>query len=236
MEQIIRDAQIKLLEAFAGATKTFALSGGTALELYYLKHRFSRDLDFFSKKFEIREIDKIIEKFSESLAVPIKFEDQLFASNRARVRFYTVPVKGSSAPLKIDFIEDVFIEKPSIIKFKGVPVYGAKNIYLQKIIALVGSFLIKDELGREIPAGRKEVRDIVDIYYLSKRIEALHKFLKSLDRQYQRGMIQWYRNYSRQDVKIGLLALSLYDKAFDVSQMINYLDTEIKKFMGEKIK
>ena len=236
MEKIIRETQMKLLKAFAGSAGTFALAGGTALELYYLKHRFSRDLDFFSPKYETKEIEIIINKFSKALGAPLKFENELVASNKAKVRFYSAPVKGSDTPLKIDFIEDAFIKTPAIINFEGVPVYSAKNIYFQKIIALVGSFLIIDELGREIPAGRKEVRDIVDLYYLSKKIEPLHTFLKTLDRQYQRGIIQWYRSYSRQDVKIGVLDLYLYDKNYDASEMIGYLDAEIKKFMEEEIK
>ena len=234
MEQVIRDAQIKLLKSFAGTAGTFALSGGTALELFYLKHRFSRDLDFFSPEYQVEEINTLAQKFSNTLNAPVKLESELFASNKARVRFYVVEIKGAEAPLKIDFIEDVFFKGPTITKFDGVPVYSAKNIYFQKIITLIGSFLIKDEIGREIPAGRKEVRDVVDMYYLSKKIEPLHKFLNTLDRQYQRGIIQWYRSYSRQDVKLGVFDLALYDRNFDVSELIHYLDSEIKEFMGKE--
>lgn len=236
MTQAIRDVQIKLLETLAGAAGTFALSGGTALELFYLKHRFSRDLDFFSPEYQTEEIDALTQKFSQTLKAPVKLESELFASNKAKIRFYTVKIKGAEAPLKIDFIEDVFLKNPTIAKFDGVPVYSAKNIYFQKIITLVGSFLIKDEIGREIPAGRKEVRDVVDIYYLSKKIEPLHKFLNTLERQYQRGVIQWYRSYSRQDVKLGAFDLALYDRNFDVSELIYYLDSEIKAFMGKELK
>ncbi len=95
--------------------------------------------------------------------------------------------------------------------------------------------MIQDELGREVPAGRKEARDIIDVYYLSKKIMPLHNFLKTINRQYQRGMVQWYRSYSRQDVKIDILDLDLYDKNFDVSSMIAYLDNEIKIFMEEEL-
>src|SRR3989338_3976413 len=211
MEKLIRDAQLKLLGAFAGAGGSFALAGGTALELYYLQHRFSRDLHFFSPEYKNEEIKAIVKLFSAVLGSPVKLESELNASNKASVRFYTVKIRGAPAPLKIDFIEDVFFKRPTITKFGGVPVYSAKNIYFQKIMTLIGSFLITDAIGREIPAGRKEVRDIVDIYYLSKKIEPLHKFLKTLGRQYQRGVIQWYRGYSRQDVKLGMLDLNLYD-------------------------
>ena len=236
MEQLIRDAQLNLLKAFAGAAGSFALAGGTALELYYLKHRFSRDLDFFSPQYESEEIDALAQKLGETANAPLRLESELVASNKARVRFYTVKIKGALAPLKIDFIEDVFLKNPEIVKFDNLPVYSAKNIYFQKIIALTGSFLIKDEIGREIPAGRKEPMDAVDIYYLSKKITPLHKFLKTVDRQYQRGIIQWYRSYSRQDIKLGVLDLDLYDEIFDVSEMISYLDNEIKEFMEKEIK
>ncbi|MFH1361861.1 MAG: nucleotidyl transferase AbiEii/AbiGii toxin family protein [bacterium] len=236
IDQITRAAHLKLLKAFAKATKTFALAGGTALELYYLNHRFSRDLDFFSPTYSPKEVEEIIQKFSQTIGTKAKLEDELTTSHQAKVRFYTIKLKGAAAPLKIDFIEDIFNPKPTIIKFKGVPVYSAKNIYLQKIITITGAFLIKDEIGKEIPAGRKEVRDIIDIFYLSKKIAPLSKFLKTLDRHYQRGMVQWYRSYSRQDVKLGLLDLALYDKEFDISAMIKYLDQEINKFMREEIK
>jgi len=233
MEQIIRDAQLKLLEVFAKTTKTFALAGGTALELFYLKHRFSRDLDFFSPRYDLKEIDSLISKFGEAVDEPIKFEDEFISSSRAKVRFYSVKIKGSAGPMKIDFVEDVFFDRPTIRRFNNIPVYDVADIYFQKIITLTGANLIKDETGREITTGRREVRDIFDTYCLSKKIEALHKYLKRLDRRYQRGIVQWYRSYSRQDVKTGVFDLDIYDKKFDTLEMITYLDNEIKKFMHE---
>lgn len=233
MDKIIRDAQLKLLGTFAGGAKTFALSGGTALELFYLKHRFSRDLDFFSPAYNLSEIDKLVSVFSKTMGAPVTFEAEFFAPSHAKVRFYNVKIKESGLPLKIDFVEDVFFKKPSIKRFDGIPVYNVKNIYSQKIFALIGTCLAKDKTGREITTGRKEARDIVDLYYLSKNIEALHKFVRILNREQQRGIIQWYRSYSRQETKLGVLDLDLYDKKIDVSEMIRYLDTEVKKFMAE---
>ncbi len=52
-EQILSKRQITLLKVF-GATPlvrdNFFLTGGTPLAAFYLKHRFSEDLDFFSEK------------------------------------------------------------------------------------------------------------------------------------------------------------------------------------------
>ncbi len=233
MDKIIRDAQLKLLRKFSGTSKTFALSGGTALELYYLKHRFSRDLDFFSPTYNLKEINNLISKFNEVVGVTIKLENQFIAPDRARVRFYAVEIKGTAFPLKIDFIEDVFFDRPNIKKFNKIPVYDVNNIYFQKIIALVGTNLVRDRTGREVTTGRGEARDVIDIYYLSKKVCPLHKFMKNLVREHQRGIVHWYRSYSRQEVKLAVFDLDIYDKYFDVAKMIAYLDKEIREFISE---
>ncbi len=235
MDKYLRDVQLKLLETFGETTKTFALAGGTALELFYLKHRFSRDLDFFSPGYNVKEIGNIIDKFGKTIGAPVKYENEFVSLSHAKVRFYSVKPKGINDPLKIDFVEDVLFDKPTIRRFNNIPVYDVKNIYFQKIVTLTGANLSKDETGREVTTGRKEARDIYDLYCLSKKIKPLHKYLKNLDSKYQRGIIHWYRSYSRQEAKIGMLDLDIYDSEFDVSEMIGYLDCEIKKFMAEAI-
>lgn len=235
MDKKVRNAQIKLLKVFAKSAKTFALAGGTALELYYLNHRFSRDLDFFSPNFDLDEIDSIVAGLGKSAGSPLKLENEFFAPGMAKVRFYSAKVDGTTTPLKIDFIQDVFFGRPKIKKIKRVPVYSAKNIYFHKIITLTGVNLSTDEIGKEVAVGRQEARDVIDVYYLSKKIIPLHKYMKKLERKYQRAMIKWYRNYSRQDTKLGALDLEIYDKDFDVSGVIAYLDEEINKFISEEV-
>jgi hypothetical protein len=111
-----------------------------------------------------------------------------------------------------------------------------KNIYLQKLAAVAGTRIQEDEVGREIMLGRRsEARDAFDIYMLSKKIIPLHKFLAGAPQQFQRGVVHWYRTFSRQDLKIGLLDLEIYDKKFDAREMIVYLENEIKKFMQKAI-
>ncbi|OGB89490.1 hypothetical protein A2625_01060 [candidate division WOR-1 bacterium RIFCSPHIGHO2_01_FULL_53_15] len=235
INEAIRAAQLKLLDSLAGTAKTFALAGGTALELYYLKHRFSRDLDLLSPEYGAAEIENIIKAFEGALSARFTLESEFTAQNRASVRFYTAQVQGSAEPLKIDFVEDVLSPRPKLRHFNGVPVYDAAAIYFQKIVTLTGAQLRTDEIGRESPAGRNEPRDIFDIYYLSKMISPLHKFLKGLSRQYQRGMIQWYRGYSRQEMKLGVLDLDIYDKDFNAAEMISHIVREVKIFISETI-
>lgn len=52
---ILSDNQNKILEAISNDNaicQIFYLTGGTALAEYYLRHRLSEDLDFFSEKEE----------------------------------------------------------------------------------------------------------------------------------------------------------------------------------------
>ena len=235
METSIREAQEKVLAIFSKIKSSFALSGGTALELYYLGHRFSRDLDFFSPNYSSSEVEKVITALSLGLKQPIKLENQFTLSTHAKVSFYSVKIKGSSSPLKIDFIEDVLFKNPKIKKFAGVPVYAVLQIYLQKITAITGTNLSSNSIGREAISGRQEIRDIIDLYYLSKKIKALHLYLPSIPRVYQRGLIQWHHTFSRQDFKLGFLDYVIYDKTLDSSQVINYLDSEIGRFIKEEL-
>ncbi len=231
MDKLLRKIQLKALSIFSEKAKKFALAGGTALELYYLKHRFSADLDFFSAQYDVKEIDILTGAFKEGLKSKIKFEAEFTTTNHAKVKFYTITAKGQKRPLKIDFVEDVIFDNPEIIRFDRVPVYSAKNIYLQKVFAVTGSQAVPDDTGRNIMEGRKESRDVFDIYMLSKKIQPLHIFLSKISKQLQMSMIHWYRTFSRQDLKLSLLDLDIYDKNFNSRDMIEYIEREIKKFM-----
>lgn len=235
MDIKIREAQKKVLELFKTHAKTFALAGGTALELYYFNHRFSKDLDFFSSVYDAKEMETLVKEFGRVLGSPLKLESQMQLKGRAKVRFYIVPIKGASFPLKIDFVQDVIFEHPEIKKFAGVPVYSAKSIYLQKVIAVTGTILGESPIGADETTGRDEARDGVDLYYLSKEVMPLREFMKELPRPYQRGLNIWYRKFSRHDFKMGVLELELYDQKFDSTKIIRHLENEIKEFFKEEL-
>src|SRR3989338_8805 len=236
MDQKIRQAQKEILKIFALKPRSFALAGGTALELFYLRHRFSFDLDFFSPKYAQAEIDDLTAEFKKITKSKIKREAEFIAGNKARVSFYTMPLEGSDRPLKIDFVEDVFFAKPVIKRFSGVPVYSVENIYIQKLIAITGTHPEIDEIGRQFTQGRREGRDIFDIYTLSMKIEPLHSFLKKTSNMIQKGIVHWYQTFSRQELKLALLDLNIYDNKFDAKQMIMYLEDEIKEFVRQALK
>jgi len=231
MDKLIRVAQERVLGIIASCAGRFALAGGTALELYYLRHRFSADLDFFSPQYDAAEIEKIKAHLEKTVKCRLKLETESVVGGRAKVRFYTMPVKGSARPLKIDFVEDVVIREPKIREFKGVPVYSAEDIFLHKIAAVCGTRVFEDEMGRKFMQGRREARDVFDLYVLSKKICALHTFLARLDGSMQIGMVHWESSFSRQDLKLGLLDLDIYDPDFNAREMIVYLENEIRSFI-----
>jgi predicted nucleotidyltransferase component of viral defense system len=235
MDTKIKQTQKRVLAVFSKVARSFALAGGTALELYYLQHRFSWDLDFFSPRFDRNEINQLITTFKTRVDKRIKLEAELKTTGRANVCFYTMQVSGATRPLKIDFIEDVLIQQPKIEKKEGVRVYSVENIYFQKVAAIAGTRPASDDIGRPIQQGRNEARDVFDLFMLSLKIKPLHEFLRDVARPYQIGLVHWYRTFSRQDLKLALLDMDIYDPKFSAREIIIQLETEIKLFMQDVI-
>jgi len=230
MDLKLRAAQHQLLRVFAAEARTFALAGGTALELYYLHHRFSADVDFFSPKYDLEEIHHLVTAFRRHFRQAVRLESELMVGGRAKVRFYTMAVKGSIRPLKIDFVEEVLFPKPAIRRVQGVRVYRVAQIYWQKIAAIAGTRPMVDEVGRVITEGRQEARDAFDLYMLSRHVQPLHRVLRRAPGLWQKGLVHWYRTFSRQDLKLGLMDLEIYDPRFQAGAMIRHLEDEITQF------
>ncbi|MCK5219425.1 nucleotidyl transferase AbiEii/AbiGii toxin family protein [bacterium] len=232
----LRQAQKKILKIFGQNPGSFALAGGTALELYYLKHRFSWDLDFFSSTYNLREISMIISAIEKDYGTAPILENETDNPRYARMQIYTLQIEGLSDPLKIDFVEDTLPLEPNVKRFKNVPVYAIERIYVQKLAAITGVQLKPDVIGREILTGRSEARDVMDLYCLSQKIEPLHSFLRTKADNFRRGMVQWYRQFPRQDFKVQWLDLDIYDKKLDCREIIRHLEGEIKILMDEELK
>ncbi len=66
--EILTDLQKKILNTFSDLPdkEAFYLTGGTALSAFFLKHRRSHDLDFFT------DVEEIISPVSQKLEVTLK--------------------------------------------------------------------------------------------------------------------------------------------------------------------
>jgi len=152
--------------------KRFYLTGGSALAAFYLNHRVSKDLDFFSEKEEVppKIIEVFLRKISSQLGI-VKIERSQFLGLFSYYLIYY-----DRASLKVDFNYYPFprIEKGEI--YKGLEIASIYDIAVDKLHTLFMK-----------PRGR----DYVDLYFILKEknyplkkliLDAKAKFDWNIDR------------------------------------------------------
>jgi hypothetical protein len=150
--------QTTFLEIFAQIPdqERFFLTGGTALAEYYLGHRLSFDLDFFTGEAE--------------LIAPISYQIEALCSSKGlqlsvirRFASYVELLLGEGGEsLKIDLaLDSPFRFESPVLAENGIKVNDFKDLRIDKILAYYG---------------RAEPRDAVDLYFLLKD-EAVHPLL-----------------------------------------------------------
>ncbi|MBC8386964.1 MAG: hypothetical protein H8E13_02810, partial [Actinobacteria bacterium] len=131
--------------------------------------------------------------------------------------------------LKIDFVQD-FLKNIKRIK-NGM--HSLEDVYYRKIFAGIGTVKKIDTTGRIIHAGRQSVKDLFDLYYLSKHHRALSEFFfEYFPYDKAEALIAWYRRFNRMNLKIELLDLV---PKVDTDKVITHLDYEILKKLPEKL-
>jgi predicted nucleotidyltransferase component of viral defense system len=139
--------QDKFLQWWPQLGLPFYLTGGTALGRYYLKHRYSEDLDFFvnADPHFPDYLSTIRKEISKSFQVSIG--ESLFTSDFAR--FY---IEDESVYLKIEFVNEVDFRagKPKKIYFGLIDT--PLNIMSNKLSAL---------------SSRDEPKDVFDIMHIA---------------------------------------------------------------------
>lgn len=130
--------------------KSFFLTGGTALAAFYLKHRLSEDLDFFTEEEGlVRQVLPWLQKTADVLN--LKLEVQRQTQSFLCCYFHT---QGDD-PLKIDFAQDspFRLEKTQLQAAYQIYVDNLTDISCNKLSALYD---------------RAESKDFVDLYFLSR--------------------------------------------------------------------
>lgn len=138
----------------------FYLSGGTALAEFYIKHRESQDLDFFTDKdFPLALVTGFIEEIKRKMA----FEKVVFESLYDRQIFYLTK-KGKE--LRVEFTKYPFKRLGELKIFNNIRVDDKLDIAVNKLFAIFD---------------RNEPKDFVDLYFLLQefKLEDLTKGLKS---------------------------------------------------------
>lgn len=151
----------------------FYLTGGTALAGFYLHHRYSDDLDFFthSENFNTIKLDRVIKDLCHHQGYKIE-------SVRRETLFYEcfLSAKEKGPALKIDFVKDISIHFGKKQKWQEVWIDSLQNIASNKITAIFG---------------RTEVKDFVDFYFLFKQNLSLESLFKEAQ-QKDGGLHEFY--------------------------------------------
>lgn len=136
------------LLAFFRRNRDFYLSGGSALGIFYLDHRRSRDLDFFTPdRFDGRRLALQLQSVAEEIGAALESVETSPEFLRFRLH------RGDETEL-LDFVRETLPQaQPEKPGFGPVRVDALADIGANKLCALLG---------------RAEVKDLVDLYFLEK--------------------------------------------------------------------
>ncbi len=154
VNEILTELQKNTLTALFNngmAERGFYLTGGTALSEFYLQHRLSDDLDFFTRKDSFLEDAKYFAGVLESMGLVISSKD----IGEEYSRFFVYHEEQEENKLKIEFARDVpAIMAPPVIHDKVV-VDSFEDIAVNKICAIFG----------RLPS---EPKDFCDLFFILK--------------------------------------------------------------------
>lgn len=134
---------------FKPLPEQFYLTGGTALSVFYLSHRYSNDLDFFSEQ---EPKDQIITAFMKKISSLVGLKHRFTVIEQTRV--FEFQKKGKLL-LKVDF---AYYPYPRLRKGKthhGVSVDSLLDIATNKLLLV---------------SQRSDIKDFVDLYFLLKKV------------------------------------------------------------------
>lgn len=235
MNEQLKNQQLRILQQLAGQIDDFYLVGGTALSLFYLDHRESEDLDFFTKSFSPERVVQVVDYLKNQLPAAIDLKaDNLSEANQIKVMVYNVQMENRV--IKIDFVEDVL---PLIRPFQpknGINILSVEDIYLKKIYAVGGFATGLDDIGQvKFEGGRQKAKDLFDLYYLSKEFLSLSEFVSQYcDQPRKEGIIRWFRKFDRVEMKIDLADIKTKEN-IEFRDMDKYFKDEVDKILLEEI-
>lgn len=150
---ILTSKQLNFLECVQSEpeiTKRFYLTGGTALAEFYLKHRFSEDIDLFTENEEVDQalIGSFLKKISAELSI-ININRSQFLGFFSYKLFYK-----DHDELKVDFNYYPFPRIEKGLKYKNLEIDSIYDIAVNKIHTL---FM------------KPRSRDYVDLYFIMQQ-------------------------------------------------------------------
>ncbi len=195
-------------------SKYFYFGGGTALSHYYLKHRYSEDLVFFTTdETKIRLISLEIKKFEE------KIDAKLEIRRTSETFVEAFLIKGEEKILIYFTLEAPF-------RFESLKFDSELNIYYENFLDLsCNKFSVLFE--------RHETKDFVDIFFLSKEFMDFWEIYEKAKKKHV-GMEEYWLLLSLDHVR-SIEKLPRMIKPVTIKELQEFYEDKIIKLM-EKIK
>jgi len=211
-QEILKDWQKKATQfvASSGKLSAFYLSGGTALAGYYLYHRVSDDLDFFSYE----DIDLIfIHKIAENLKDVMGTSNLRFSRLYDRNQFFYV-VNGSE--YKVEFTNYPFPQLEKTNTFDGLKVDSELDIAVNKLLTVIDRF---------------DPKDFVDLYFLFKKY-SLENLRGGVEKKFGTKLDSITIGSSFSRVK-NISALPKMIRDLSINELKDFFSAEAKKLSSE---
>ncbi|MDM8549078.1 nucleotidyl transferase AbiEii/AbiGii toxin family protein [Desulfobacterales bacterium HSG2] len=160
--RILTPNQQTFLRLFAASdlSEVFRLSGGTALSAFYLEHRLSDDLDFFSS-------EKIPYYMVKDFLKQLGFTDKIHFAKKYDRNIFTLKLRDNSV-LKTEFTYYPLKNIENTNRIGSLRIDSFKDIVVNKLCAI---------------ADRIDIKDYVDIYCAMKDddTDALHEMIDAAE-------------------------------------------------------
>jgi predicted nucleotidyltransferase component of viral defense system len=147
--EVLNKIQKIVLDIFSksGLAEKFYFTGGTALAFFYLKHRRSDDLDFFTEEnFGLKDIEDFINELKRKLS--------LRSINVKKLNGRYEMIIQNKDFCRIDFNKYEYKALKKKNKFKNILIDSLEDISANKVLSLFD---------------RDEPKDVFDIYFLIKK-------------------------------------------------------------------
>lgn len=168
-ETILTLDQQKVLDMFRTDKKLseiFYLTGGTALAEFYLKHRLSDDLDFFTESdFPLTMVENFIGKLCSEMDWEARFQ-KLYDR---RMFFLKNSKDKEAAELKIEFTRYPFTRLADFLITDGLRVDSLLDIGSNKLMAMIDRF---------------EPKDFADLYFLLNGNFKLEELVEGVNKKF----------------------------------------------------
>ncbi|MEK6815835.1 MAG: nucleotidyl transferase AbiEii/AbiGii toxin family protein [Nitrospirota bacterium] len=147
--EVLSPFQKKVLSVFSSIeeSRAFHMTGGTALAAFFLGHRLSEDIDFFTPDEHL--ISVLAEKFKNAL---LSVGIQVSEIRNFRSFWEAVLTQGGES-IKVQLGYDSPFTLSDFVEELGLKVHSLQDIAAGKLLALYG---------------RAEERDFIDIYLLAR--------------------------------------------------------------------